>query len=346
MYNTLKTTLLEKSWLKASQSDSSAGNGNRDRFSSNHRNIDGRTASSALDGGIQGGVVRRVGIEAVFSAVDLQAREESDDMRDAFRDLEALMARAKKMVDLAETLNAKLTRQEASGKGAGVDGQDDGEAANIIRSSLVRLGLPTPAITSDMAKDEMEYNLQLAQELAGLLYTGSSPLMGNGKILKKPVEDSIHSSYETTPTESSGLGIMPLDELWCMWNRARGVALVSPKTLLHVCQILPKITVPPIDCKTFQSGLRVLQTAKYRPSRLSDRIASCLRGVQEEEKKLSTMEIAKLENCPLHLITELLQEIEYELGTLVRDESSGQVYWYENQISTFDWDTWKAKTSI
>jgi ESCRT-II complex subunit VPS36 len=351
LYSTLKSTLLQKSWQKSAAVNGASAS-NRDRFSSTHRNIDGRSASSALDGGTSGGNVKRVGIEAVFSAVDLQAREESDDMRDAFRDLEALMARAKKMVDLAETLNAKLTRQEASGKGAGVEGQDDDEAANIIRSSLVRLGLPTPAITSDMAKDEMEYNLQLAQELAGLLYTGPSPLMGKGRVIKKPISDDLQSSKEATVVEGSGPGVMPLDELWCMWNRARGVALVSPKSLLAVCQVLPKITSPPIDCKTFQSGLRILHTAKYRPSRFSKRILSFLQDEKRKEAKqqreieeygmgFSTMEIAKMENCPLHLVTELLQEVEYELGTLVRDESSGQLTWYENQITSFDWDSWQ-----
>lgn len=366
-YSILKTTLQEKSWQKmASSIQGTHKNSRQHRFTSTHRNIDGRTASSALDNREEGGDAigsnRRVGIEAVFSAIDLQSRVESDDMRDAFRDLEALMMRAKKMVDLAESVNAKLTKREAAGKGAGVDGKEDDEAAYIIRSSLVRLGLPTPAITLDMAKDEMEYNLQLANELANLLYTGSSPLMGRGRVMQRPVQrhHPADQNVESSDAAKIGRGILPLDELWCMWNRARGVALISPKTLLDVCEILPTITLPQIDCKTFQSGLRVLHTSRYQPSNFSIRI---LKHLQQKKKTISnedvssssdqqsrylanvnlgatTLEVAKQEDCPLHLVTELLHEVEYEFGTLVKD-GSGQESWHENLITQFNWDHWQ-----
>ncbi|UZJ52122.1 hypothetical protein CBS101457_001442 [Exobasidium rhododendri] len=376
-YSLLKTILKEKHWQKSNLiSLQTLGPSSQSRFSSQHRNIDGRSASSALVYGQQDGetgTVKRVGIEGIFSAVDLQAQEESDDMKDAFRDLEALMKKAKKMVDLAELLNAKLTRQEASADAAGRETGGKDETANIIRSSLVRLGLSTPAITLDMAKDEMEYNLQLAQELAGLLYSGASPLMGKGRVLAKQSQELLSSTVTKQQPQQlngeTGKGIIPLDELWCMWNRARGVALVSPKTLLAVCKILPTITAPCIDCKTFQSGIRVLHTSKYQASRFSVRMLSFL---AEKEKLIThdhvggggrkegeegdggglnsdhpmswsvgatTLEIANQENCPLYLANEILSEIEFELGTVVRDDH-GQDLWYENKISHFDWDRW------
>lgn len=362
-YSTLKTTLKDKSWLKIAIADD-ARDSRRDRFSSTHRNIDGRTASSAFEGenGVTNMGPRRVGIEGIFSTIDLHAREDSEDMRDAFRDLEALMTRAKKMVDFAETLNAKLNRQEAAAKrsngGVALSKSND-EAANIIRSSLVRLGLPTPAITADMAKDEMEYNVQLAKELAGLLYNGPSPLIGRGRVLSKPLDDlgkaqqaSLQSSQINV--KGSGRGIIPLDELWCMWNRARGVALISPKTLLDVSQVLPSITSPPITCKTFQSGLRVLHTSRYQMDHFTDRVQGYIEakrkeGISSDEEieaskfqvGASTLEIAKAEDCPLHLIGELLNEVEYENGSIVRDEQ-GEVTWYPNLLIEFDWDHWQA----
>jgi len=361
-YSTLKATLQEKRWQnKISTTSNGTTASSRNRFSSQHRNIDGRSASSALnsDNGGDVSAVKRVGIEGIFSQVDLQARGESDEMKDAFRDLEALMNRAKKMVDLAETLNAKLTRQEAAAAatGKGVEGTGDQqniERATIIRSSLVRLGLPTPAITLDMAKDEMEYNMQLARELAGLLYTGSSPLMGKGRVVTNSINNKskVQDQLNFNDTNENRRGIMPLDELWCMWNRARGVALVSPACLLAVCKILPTITLPQIDCKTFQSGIRVLHTSKYQSSRFSLRVLSFLgekkREAEEEPANIkdhigkvgaTTLEIAKKEDCPLYLVNELLTEVEYEIGTIVRDDN-GQVSWYENEITQFSWDRW------
>lgn len=101
----------------------------------------------------------------------------------------------------------------------------DPEAANLIRSSLVRLGLPTPAVTPDMIKDEEEYHEELARELGGLLL-GLSPstsgLMGNGRVLGKG------KARETLPVlPESGRGLVGLDEVWCVWNRARGVGECS-----------------------------------------------------------------------------------------------------------------------
>lgn len=349
-YSTMRTTLKAKHWLRTSTAPLvTDGQAARNRFSSAHRNIDGRSASSALEGedGVVGSM-RRVGIEGIFSAVDFQAKEESNDMRDAFQDLEALMTRAKKMVDLAETLNAKLTRQEAAaGKGVGGDGeQANDETANIIRSSLVRLGLPTPAITHDMAKDSMEYHLQLAHELAGLLYSGPSSLMGKGRVVKHSRATAEHGEEDEGMTkEPSGRGMIPLDELWCMWNRARGVALVSPQTLLSVCDIIPSITIPRIDCKRFASGLCVLHTSRYQSLRFSRRVLAYLGKKREEGVDggaATTLEIAKREECALYLVNELLHEVEYETGLLARDDQ-GQVSWYENQITDFDWDRWSKQ---
>ena len=180
-YDTLKTTLKEKRWQRGGEQGTNRTptvqmNAARRRFAGTQANIDGRSANTISDDeGRASTPSRRVGIEGILPAVDLQAREDTSDMQDALRDLEALMTRAKKMVDFAEALNAKLIKQESSSQ---TEDQRNDEAANMIRSSLVRLGLPTPAITSDMAKDEMEYYTQLAKELASLLYAPRKPLIG------------------------------------------------------------------------------------------------------------------------------------------------------------------------
>lgn len=121
------------------------------------------------------------------------------------------------MVDLASSLNAKLTAQEeeisrrralfpdlpSTPLGAK---STQPEEVTFIRSSLAQLGLPTVAVTHDMVKDENEYHEELAKELAGIL-TGRSTkgkgLMGTGE------------------------AIIGLDEVWGGWNRARGIGTKS-----------------------------------------------------------------------------------------------------------------------
>ena len=70
------------------------------------------------------------------------------------------MVRAGEMVALAQTLNERLTSSQKAGKGDLAlpgNAQEREEDATLIRSSLVQLGLPAPALTSDMVKSDEEY---------------------------------------------------------------------------------------------------------------------------------------------------------------------------------------------
>ena len=70
----------------------------------------------------------------------------------------------------------------------------------LLRTSLVQLGLPTPALTSDMVRDDRLYLEGLTRELGVVLVgrDGKGGLMG-------------------------GRGVVGLDEVWMIWMRARGV---------------------------------------------------------------------------------------------------------------------------
>ena len=112
---------------------------------------------------------------------------------DAFQDLEALMKQAKQMVDLAATLRTQLERRERLLAHDGQQSHDD--TGSMIQSALVQLGLAAPAVTPEMVKSEREYHVELARELASLL---------------------------TAPNGMLDRGVLALDEVWGLWNRARG----------------------------------------------------------------------------------------------------------------------------
>lgn len=293
--------------------------------------IDGRStpSSSASTGPV-------VGIDGLLTAYNSRSAAQRSDMSDALRDLEAFMAKAKQMVDLAENLNARLTKKEAEEKAArarrrsdGVDedvqGEDEGEddadtaaAATLIRSSLVQLGLPTRAVTKEMARDEEEYHEGLARELASVLLIGSSGalpgLMAKGKVLAKGASwptinataagdgeesdtfDDLPSdllmapgsSFSSTPPPR---GILGLDEVWVLWNRLRGFgALLPPSLLLAVLPILPRITKPSIDVRVFPGpaggeGLKVLHTPRFGSQRFARRTVRRLLAREGEERR-------------------------------------------------------------
>ena len=141
--------------------------------------------------------------------ISLENKAQQGDVENAFKDLEALMIRAGDMVKLVQTLNSKLTQQQnqrSPPNGPGGPGQEDDETQTFIRSSLVQLGLPAPAITPDMVADERKYLEGLANELGGLLTGKTGGREDDGLMVGR-----------------QGKGLVGMDQVWGLWNRARGV---------------------------------------------------------------------------------------------------------------------------
>ena len=99
-------------------------------------------------------------------------------------------------------MNVKLSLQESTSIPSLA--QSTAKETTSIRSSLLTLGLSTPAITPDMLAKDQEYHRELAGELEGVL----QGVMGDGR------------------------GVVGLDEVWCLWNRARGVCKSAPVNLV------------------------------------------------------------------------------------------------------------------
>ena len=263
----------------------------------------------------------RLILDGILQTMSLDAKVKDEHMKDAFKDLEVLMVRAGEMVKLAQGLNARL---------ASAGGVTE-EEATLIKSSLVQLGLPAPALTQDMVRDEQMYLQGLAKELGGLL-TGSSSERG-------------------LMIGSAGRGVIGLDEVWGLWMRARGVALLPPSTLAEIIPYLPQYTSPPIHRLILQSSLQVLHVPEYAPSTLLARVLARLTpdddNVSDTEKSISLIEIASFENLPVGLAGEFMASIERidappgmrEPVGLVRDDQAvgdGGIRWYRDIISGWE----------
>lgn len=152
-------------------------------------------------------------LDRILQNVDENARNADETVRSALQDLEALMAKARDMVELTSSLNAKLTAQEEQRARltalrpdlSSSSAIDEPEEAKFIRSSLSQLGLQTSAVTQDMVKDDKEWIEQLAKELGSML-------VGTRNDKGKEQEGLMRDR-----------GIVGLDEIWGGWNRARGV---------------------------------------------------------------------------------------------------------------------------
>ncbi|CEJ55349.1 Putative Vacuolar protein sorting protein [Penicillium brasilianum] len=144
----------------------------------------------------------------------------------AFEDLEALMASAKQIVALAETL--------ARESGMTTNGGASAETNAVLSESAAALGMVT---TKDMLSSGSEnlYLSELSRNLAEYLTDDRKGIL-----------------------HREG-GIMSLIDLWAVFNRSRnGVELVSPSDFQRAAELWEKLKLP-VRLRRFKSGLLVVQ---------------------------------------------------------------------------------------
>lgn len=144
----------------------------------------------------------------------------------AFEDLEALMASAKQIVALAETL--------ARESGMRTNGGASAETNAVLSESAAALGMVT---TKDMLSSGSEnlYLSELSRNLAEYLTDDRKGIL-----------------------QREG-GIMSLIDLWAVFNRSRnGVELISPSDFQRAAELWEKLKLP-VRLRRFKSGLLVVQ---------------------------------------------------------------------------------------
>jgi len=142
------------------------------------------------------------GLERASAALRLQ---NDAVLQSSFNDLEQLMARAKDLIALAEQLASKLSTAPSSSAS---------DARVALRESTELLGLNTPIVTKEIAGGEEAYWAELARQVAEFL---TSVDRGSGEsILRREG------------------GVLPLIDLFAIYNRARGVGKYSFPALLEM----------------------------------------------------------------------------------------------------------------
>ena len=71
-----------------------------------------------------------------------------------------------------------------------------------------------------------------------------------------------------TPRINKAGGIMPLPDVYCLFNRARGSELISPDDLLTAVKLLPAIGAQ-LTFRQFASGVLVVQSHAHSDEQVS-----------------------------------------------------------------------------
>lgn len=206
----------------------------------------------------------------------------------AFEDLDALMARAKEMVALAESFAAQVALTKSP------------EAKAALERSSKALGLNNGTITKDMAGEI--FHAELARQLADFLERG---------VLKQEG------------------GMITLIDLFALYNRARGVDLVSPADLYQAAGLFQKLRLP-MRIRVFKSGVIVVQDS----SKTDEAIArSIVAFVKEQKDGVFAKDVAHKFGWSVGIATEELELAESN-AKVCRDVTAAGIRYFENLISS------------
>ncbi|KAG0036587.1 hypothetical protein BGZ82_003998 [Podila clonocystis] len=129
-------------------------------------------------------------------------------------------------------------------------------------------------------------------------------------------------------------GTMSLMDVYCVFNRARGVELISPKDLHTACALFLDLNLP-LRLRKFDSGLLVIQTmARYSDDEVSETISARIRRLPPGAG-LSAVELASAIQISVALAQEQLLMTEAR-GLICRDESVEGLKFFDNLFAKWE----------
>ncbi|KAF1795284.1 Vacuolar protein sorting protein 36, GLUE domain [Phytophthora cactorum] len=179
------------------------------------------------------------GIAGIMRRQQEAQKETTELAATAFSDLANLMLKARDMVSLIERYVDTQKAVESTGEDGTTTSREDD--INKLSSLMLDMGITSPVTRENSGA---AYYEQLARQLAEYL-SGHMPKNG---------------------------GIMTLSDIYCMFNRARGVELVSPDDLYHAALLQKKLKLG-YSVRKFPGGLIVLQTDSHREDKVAVRLA-------------------------------------------------------------------------
>ncbi|KAK9843451.1 hypothetical protein WJX81_003206 [Elliptochloris bilobata] len=234
------------------------------------------------------------GVAGILRREQQQAAAQEHALEEAFVDLRALMDKAAEMVSLAERYRMALATQAAGAAGGG--GGEEPYMDAQLEEDLVAMGIASPVTKATAGA---LYHQELSRQLADFL----------------------------RPRIERAGGMMPLPDVFCLFNRARGTELVSPDDLLAAVQTLPRIGAP-LHFRRFESGVLVVQSDSHSDEQVCARLAE-LTGRSGLGAPLAASDVAAALAVPLAVAGEHLAAAEAR-GALCRDDGPEGLRFFRN----------------
>ncbi|XP_032219983.2 vacuolar protein-sorting-associated protein 36 [Nematostella vectensis] len=226
------------------------------------------------------------GIVGIERKLEQQSKQTDDNINKAFKDLDALMEKAKEMVEIADKVASKLEEKK---------GSITEDETVMFKSYLLSMGIDNP-VTRDTVGTGANYHNELAKEL--------------GKFLDAIIKDEG--------------GMMALSDVYCRFNRARGMELVSPEDLVNASQQFEKLRIP-LRLRRFDSGVLVVQSISHS----DEEVVISTKKALDDKGSLTAEELAHFAEVSVMLAKERLVVTE-KAGKACRDDSVEGLRFYPN----------------
>lgn len=117
---------------------------------------------------------------------------------------------------------------------------------------------------------------------------------------------------------------MTLTDVYCRFNRARGMELVSPEDLINAANMFSAVNIP-LRLRSFDSGVLVIQVLSHN----DEEVIRTTRQMLDEKSSLTAEELAHLAKVSVMLARERLLVTE-QAGKACRDDSVEGLRFYPN----------------
>ncbi|ESR58928.1 vacuolar protein sorting-associated protein 36 [Citrus sinensis] len=244
------------------------------------------------------GSVRMVGVGGLLRKEQEMWESTDRSLQEAFQDLNALMNKAKEMVMLAEKMRQKLLAGSSSQSNSAND--EELGSKEEMQDWLLSVGIVSP-VTKESAG--ALYHQQLSRQLA---------------------------DFVKIPLERAG-GMINLIDVYCLFNRARGTALISPDDLSQACSLWEKFDVP-VMLRKFDSGVMAIQSKSHSDEEVFGRLRALVTKPEALRHGISASDAAMTLGIAPAMAKEHLLTAEGK-GLLCRDISPDGFRFYINLFS-------------
>lgn len=239
----------------------------------------------------------RAGVTGIIKKQERDIQEANDAAKESTNDLNALMARAKDMVDLVTKYANYL---ETKSKGHGLDTESVAGEVNDMEDMLNNIGVIVPVTKLSAGR---HFHIELAKQICDIM-------------------------MERNLLQRLG-GMVTLSDLFCIVNRARRTELISPHDLLCACQGLNDLRLP-IVYKEFSSGVLSIHLRDQTDERSDQKLLQILSDLDKNFRiGVQPINVAQTLAISITVAKELLLDAESR-GLLCRDDSVNGLAFFKN----------------